>query len=659
MSNLLALIFGAVIVVFFAYERFNSAGYQGSQQFERLVAYLSPDKLRARRVVLRAYIFYAATLVAIYFFLCTYAQVLPLLGASGIPADAIGATSIGAQAADADTGRPKLNISPSISLTVALIMVGLAPSFPILDRFEHWMRSTAHRLAGIPTRVIEAADNLRHRSLDFNLPSGSEPVPKNTLLIRRGDWQRMVRYQSESKGGLAAPEDFRDDLKTVFAVSSWILDRKLKLSSTRDRLRFQPLEAALRKRVDALVHALDEKSGFARPETQPHETAPAGLVTEAAASEAVAPVPVRVGWERLAREADELADDLCVLLALYVEHEIIPASSQALAKVAATAQDASTASENASRHQHDEAKKKLEEFLDLHGGPSHSVQPQVAVTVFWTLGVVLTVSLVWSVFPGALEAEMQGQITGRPYYRALDYSFNGLSTFVIPMLITLALRDSGLQSHHWNSLWSDHWTLTLPQSAVVVLASSALATLILVAANIWIVSLSPEFKLERPWTYVGFQIQYVGPAALRGAALAWIVMLMLDAQLDTLRKAPKIQENARKGRKPDAQEAARLDMARPWSWLRSVLWAVLAAVMMALVGAVTRSFSALAGAYRYGEELNDIDRGLIVYAAIYSALITFLVVYCVSEAVRNVRGSFRSGARGGAPSQPPRQVTAE
>lgn len=627
MPDSLALPFGAVIVIFFAYERFNSAGYEGAQQFERLVAYLTPDKLRARRVILRAYLFYAACLVAIYLFLCTYAEVLPQLGGPDLTKDNIGASSIGAQeapgAAPVDTAETRrgLDIEPSVALTIALIMVGLAPSFPILQRFEHWMRNTAHRLAGIPTRVIEMAETLRQNRFDFEVPEAN-PVPADTLLIRRGDWQRLAHYQRAGGSRLAAPEDFREDLEVIFAISTWILDHKLKLSGTQDRLRLQPLEAALRKRSEALIEALDEKSGYAQADRPPTDGTAAATPAAAAAPEAAA--RARGGWERLAREAEDLADDLCVLLALYLEHEIITPGAHTAAGLPVSLGAQANGKPHGSLHQHALAKAKLEEFLGLRGGGRGGPtvpQSHVVVTWLWTLGVVIVVSLAWSQWPGGLEAEMQRGSAGSGYSRALDYAFNAFGSYCIPMIVALSLRDGGLQARRWSNLWTAHWTRTLPQAVLLVVASWAVATLILIAAIFWLASFSPA--TQDPWAFLGFQFEYLAPATLRGAAFALIVMMLLDAQL----------------------VGARSLRLRP-VWLSSLLWAAGSAAVMALIGGFARYMSAWAGARRAVPprvELDAIDRGLIVYAALYAAIIAFLVVYCLAEALLSSRGGSRLG----------------
>jgi hypothetical protein len=101
---------------------------------------------------------------------------------------------------------------------------------------------------------------------------------------------------------------------------------------------------------------------------------------------------------------------------------------------------------------------------------------------------------------------------------------------------------------------------------------------------------------------------YNGPTALRGAVLAMLVLLLLDAR--------------------DA-------FAHPPSILKSFGWAGVAAVAMALAGGATRTVSSLAMLGLSGRAaLDRIDLGLICYAAIQSALIGVLVLFCIAEALR-------------------------
>ncbi|WP_132523023.1 hypothetical protein [Rhizobium sp. BK376] len=94
MEDVAALFFGAIIIMFFSYERFNRVTYDGGPQLKRLITILSPDRLRARRVVVNAYLFYALALEVIYFFLCIYAKPLPALGGPNLLSAEVGASKL-------------------------------------------------------------------------------------------------------------------------------------------------------------------------------------------------------------------------------------------------------------------------------------------------------------------------------------------------------------------------------------------------------------------------------------------------------------------------------------------------------------------------------------------------------------------------------------
>lgn len=622
MSGLVALFFGGFIIVFFAYDRFNRAGYEGSRQFERLVAYLSPDKLRARQVILRAYLFYATTLLIIYLFLCIYAEVLPQLGIDLSQSGAgVGATEIGAaepSAAAPAAAEARRLISPSVALGVALVMVGMAPSFPILERFECWLRTTAQRLAGIPTRVIEIAESLRSSHLSFGGWDWSR-VPSSTLLIPAGDWQRMIEYDRAARDNLSAPDEFRDNLKIVFAVAAWVLDGKLKLSGIRNRLRFQPLEQALLDRFHVLVASLDER---ASAPASPAAPAPPSLRKEGS-------------WDRVAHEVDDLADDFCFLLALYLEHGII--SSHPAQAPASSRADGSAAP--ASAHQQQQlAQERLDAFLG-HGCNKlmrPSPRSYMLAAWLWTIGVVVAVSIAWSLFPGGFEAELQGGIRLDLFQRVIGYTFFGFGTICVPMLVLLALRDGGLQTQHWVNMSAVHWTRALPQAVGAIVVSSAAATLMLLAAWMWELSITRgNFDIGTAMSSLQFQLFYRGPATLKGAILALIVASLLDAH--HAQKAPP----------------------RRRTWPASLGWAVLAALIMALWGGITRTMASLASMAQYGREsLDAIDGGLIFYAVVHAAITGFLVVFCIAEYVFNEHLPARD-VRANRPSLPSPPVAGE
>ncbi|MCA1408517.1 hypothetical protein I6F26_30210 [Ensifer sp. IC3342] len=624
MPNLVALLFGAAIVLFYSYNRFNRVTYEGGRQMERLVNLLSPDKLRARRIVLHAYAFYALILLLIYFFLCAYAELLPLLGGPDL---AVGASKLPVPSADAPTAviagfAPSndaaaipwtlssvvdptavrdfdIGINASVSLAIALIMVGLAPTFPLLGNFEDWMRGAAHRLAGIPTHVIGASEDLRRKDLGFSAAADAATSEKNRFLIPRSSWDRMAHYQAAAKDQVSEPEDFRLDLELIFAVSAWILDRKLKLANASVRERFQQLEDALHKRRDQLIVELDDRSDYGSGGAK---YAAGGGTGDANLGERK-----RATWERIASDADDLADDLCILLALYVEHEIIVPSSMA--------------SDEDTAHQQFAARKKLEGFLGglLHPHSAAGYRRSYAMTTsLWALGVVLFVSLLWSLLPGRFENELVWDIPPNAYSRMLSCIFYAFNNYCIPMIVTLALRDAGMQSRRWRNMRLAHWTLWLPQAVLVVFASWAVAAVFVMGLQLWKTGFDTGWAAngQNIWVILRSSFEYNAPTAVRGAVLALLVAFLLDAWL-----------------------ARALSLSLRPAYLSSLAWALGSAVIMALCGGLTRYLTSWSTKSATTQSLNAIDRGLIVYSALFSALIGFFVVFCVTAVLLNQRSS--------------------
>lgn len=681
MTNLVALLFGVAIVIFFSYERFNRTTDEAGKQLQRLVSLLSPDKLRSRRVVMNAYGFYAATFVLIYLFLCAYAELLPVLGG---PALAVGASSLpddvkpavtgftpdgpgkdlldtlwtqtlSSYAGSGETRAFDIGIDSSTSLAVALLIVGLAPSFPILQNFEIWMRGAAHRLAGIPTRVLEIRDELRSHALAIDIKPSTE-VPDNMLLITRGDWQRLAWYRSQAERELDSPREFFEDLILVFAVSNWIIERKLKLSNPQERERFVELERDLKERRDALIEKLDIKARYAPASAAAHAQNAGAVPADAL----VAPDESKsTNWDRLAIQLGELADDMCILLALYTEHEIITGSQvpetpnklrgeredggRARLIPAAAMEDAN--SETRSAHdlasngagdravvaQRELARRQLEAFLKDHlasaAGPARS-RSFTMVSALWAFFVITIVALLWSQFPGRFEQEIQSERTSDPYWRLALYWSTALMAYFIPVAVALAIRSGWRQFRVWPNMRETGWTVRVPQAAFILFASWLLATLCLLATTLWQAGLAVGWQqnAEYAWRTLRWSFQYNAPTPLRGAMLALLVVLLLDS---------------RQSRTRPLSRSARAT---------SVIWGLSAALALAVTGGVTRLLSSYAGALQAAiprESLFDsVDRGLIVYAALYSAIIGFCVVFSISEVLLYQRRPLAATAGG-------------
>jgi len=626
MQDIVALLFGAVIIMFFSYERFNRTTYDGGQQLKRLINLLTPDKMRARRVVLNAYLAYAFTLEMIYFFMCAYANMLTIIGAPDFSSADVGADKLPAASTEPaaaivesfgkaseqwvqalssapDLGQPEtfnLGIPPSVSLAIALTIVGLAPSFPVLQRFEDWMRGAAHRLAGIPTRVINVAEDIRRNSLDL---AESDPATYGKLLIPWGYWERIAFYPKAADNQLTAPDEFKHDLELIFATNAWILDRKLKLANGRERQRFGQVEEELRRRTEALILQLDEKSGFrsvTRASDQQDRTATTAVLEKGSGAE---PQELtRSSWERLAVDVDDLADDLCILLALYIEHEMIEFI------------EVGEASTSNSGRQQDQAYARLRKFLGPQSTPSH-IPSYAMVALLWTYGVTLFITFLWSLFPGNYEIELQLGSPQGVYWRVFTYAFYAVNAYGIPVTVALAIRDGALQSRRWRNVWTAPWTVRLPQSAAVFFLSWMVAVLFSIGIGIWQTAIANGWGVDTTMaTQLRLLFEYNAPIPLRGAVLALIIIKILDARLVS-----------------GTSETARIR-----SMSTSLSSAMLAALIMGVSGGFFRYLTSLSsimnGPLARGS-LDDIDRGLIVYSALSTALVGFFVVFCLAEVV--------------------------
>ncbi|AXA44625.1 hypothetical protein [Rhizobium leguminosarum] len=629
MNNWLALLSGVVIVVLFSYERFNRTTDEAGQQLYRLVSLLSPNKLRSRRVVLNAYLFYASTFLLIYLFLCAYAELIPALGGPDL---AIGATKLPpssvppidplggyktietagtlietifkqqlSSSANEDARSFSIDVDSATSFGVALMIVGLAPSFPVLQRFEAWMRGAAHRLAGIPTRVLDIRDDLRGETLSLPLAE-NDTIPGDTLLIPYLDWERMLHYRKETNDKRLVSEDFHDDITLIFAVSDWIIDRKLKLSNQKEREEFNQLEKELGSRKQRLVEALDDVTGFQKTR-QPNGNPVDASLPDPDANPGERPV----SWDQLAEDADNLADDMRILLAVYIEQEIIVA-------------ERFQGTHSALAAQRGLARAKLEGYLKEHlsdpAGPARSGSYTVTSGV-WASCVILLITLIWSIFPGSFESRLQMGFYSDPYLRALNYVATAFAAYCIPLASALALRDGWKQSKRWRNMCIADWTVVLPQAAAVFLTAWGLAIIFLLGAALWHTGVTRGWNqnAENVWSTLRYSLTYNAPTPVRGAVLAIGLVFLLDAW-----RAPRWRSY----------------LTRRFN----LIIALGAAFVLGLVGGLTRWLSCWAGALQAAvprERLDGIDHGLIVYATLYSAVLGFFVVLCVSEVLHNQR----------------------
>ncbi len=225
----IALIFGGVVIAVFAWDQFNRPSYERSLELTRLINLLSPAELRNGSAYFRAYLFYAGILLLIYATLCIYGS-LPILETLGFSFSLTdGGGAIGAEELPIAGYSPELQAEaqvsdPTIPLVISLAIIGLGPSVPLLQRLEEKIRFAAHRLSGIPTRLVSGIHHLRRQRLNLRARDGG-------LMIPPQDWERMRRYEMKSAAAIDDVVDFMEDIEKIIAFRSWIVNERLQVSN--------------------------------------------------------------------------------------------------------------------------------------------------------------------------------------------------------------------------------------------------------------------------------------------------------------------------------------------------------------------------------------------------------------------------------------------
>ena len=519
----LALLFGGGVIVIFAWDQFNRPSYKASADLTRLIELLTPSRMRRGTVYLRAYLFYAGILLLLYLVICIYsAFLLPVLGlelpGQGGAAEAVGATAVPLGAAAQETsGFEAATLSsqiaaadgadsgkdPTIPLLISLVMVGLAPSVPILQRLEEKIRFAAHRLSGIPTRLIAGTQRLRIAGI--GLGDG-----RDTLLIAPQDWKRLERYDAAAAEWIDDTGALRGDLEKIFAFRAWILQEKLNFGGHNARAQIAALETETARRIERLIFTLDTLSGF--------EGA-------TAATEGRGPEQTRAAWDASAREADGACADLCVLLMLYVEHGVLP-----------TEEDGDRAEWNAedppdATRQRLLAERKLIRYL---GQAMRWVDLENLSVTLWSrsLGAVMAIAFVYA-FAFARDSVEAGQSLaggGRIVLAALVVGSTGLA-YGLALLLAILWHQSACHAGTWRNPFLNNWARWLPQLAGLAAFSGLVAVVARVGWNLYTTTAAVGWdavaaNLPRVLRYA---IEYESPGALPAIVLSVAVILITDA----------------------------------------------------------------------------------------------------------------------------------
>jgi len=226
----LAMVVGVVVLWVHARSQFDKLSLEHSGGYQRLISKIGSSDLHASAEYRRAFVIYAAILTVLYVVLCIYIAVPDLqlmvrelagrdvmdllsVGASKLPETV--AAPVAGVAFDENGGllgtiETGAGLNASVPLAISLAVVGLAPNVPWLARVEEFIRATAHRLAGIPTRLVNG-------SLALSDEVFVTPDEKDGLLLSPDDWTRISRYRTR------LDFDFADDVINVVALRGWIM----------------------------------------------------------------------------------------------------------------------------------------------------------------------------------------------------------------------------------------------------------------------------------------------------------------------------------------------------------------------------------------------------------------------------------------------------
>ncbi|MQX41090.1 hypothetical protein [Sinorhizobium meliloti] len=144
----LAFLFGALVIVVFAWQRFRQRSFDPSSFDYHVLHELAPTQLRGTGPMRRAYLYYAGTMLFIYTALTFFGELI-FSAVNTIPVAGL----------QVDINRGTLT-SPQWPLILAFAIAGFTPLLRPLEVGETWLRQRVHRWVGIPVRIKERTRKL-------------------------------------------------------------------------------------------------------------------------------------------------------------------------------------------------------------------------------------------------------------------------------------------------------------------------------------------------------------------------------------------------------------------------------------------------------------------------------------------------------------------
>ena len=510
-SFTLALLFGAVSVFFHARNQFNRSTYDQSPEFRRLLEKLQPSDMRRGGAYVQAFVLYTVVLLLVYLLLCLYLTVpslqqlgvgitgLEFAGAAKIPEQVTKPVAgIAFDEAGGILGRigERSGPDPSIPLAVSLAVVGLAPNVPLLWRLESYVRVTAHRLSGYPTRLVDSGLALRRHVL-----------PEDTLLLIGTDLERLARYRAAAEvAKLAEVEALVADVGKILKFRRWIIARRIYVPGEVVRLAKVPVEDEVVRRIDNLLLELDAA-------TAPRDAGATGGAVRTPGAD----------WRKLTQEIEETVEDLCLYVSLLCEQ-------RAFVEAVETAAERSVSKEDLVAAQRQQAAAQLAEALE--GAELLSDRGTVGMTMFFRLaGAIVLLAALGAWLWGRSRQENPGDLG--TFELVLAFAISATLTYVVALAFMLSYQQEAVKRQNWENAFDPEgkWSRIVPQLTLVFVASTLLALFSRVAYNIYSAGQRVGFEKVQD-NFSSVMASAIGiefPDALLGGVYCLFIVLMIDA----------------------------------------------------------------------------------------------------------------------------------
>lgn len=584
----LSILFGAVVIAIFARKRFDTASFETEIGLKRLADLLTPSAMRGPATVRLSFLIYLLLLLTTYTAICLYARLLPpeVLQLFGNGGAQLGATGL--------EGAPEPG-SPiaSFPIWVALAFVGLIPSFSYLERGETWLRERTHRLVGIPTRVLQNAHVLQRTGgaackalTDFDKIASSTLKPDDARLLE------TIAALPEAR----SQDNLIISLRLCAAISAWVFEDRADLDNSPIRRNFAPLERRLQARKKQLFDALADGTGL-------------GDGLDADGTPAL-PSSAPAFWDMMTAQADDLAHDIRLYLAILVERGVLPATRHALeGTIASTAQKELAAY----------LSEIVPENIEL---PAERI---LMTSLSWCFWVVLVVGLVWGAVMVGVELRLTYPTSPARWDSTLPDRMTSLTltlvlAYCVPVIVIMSfwfarVEGEAFDQNHTETRAKSHWTQWLPRHLPpVLLGWLGSCTLLASLGILRAVLAGQDMRLDNQLLErISVLMQYNAPVALRGACLGLILSVLLD-------RLYKVRGTG--GREIGARFTCRTTLC--------------CGLLMALIGAASRAMMIYWSMARQGSssaQMRPEDGGIIVYAALQAALIGGLVSWCIISAL--------------------------